>query len=93
MAVYKKELRTLGGYLTDSSKVHKLHMLHQLLLLASYFGLYVTIFPVIIAFFQPNLSSVERFIQAVGSYEDNIFQKRARLHQVWPVLGLPWFCV
>lgn len=49
MAVYKKELRTLGGYLTDSSK--------------------------------PNLSSVERFIQAVGSYEDNIFQKRARLHQ------------
>ncbi|XP_054818179.1 5'-3' exoribonuclease 3 isoform X2 [Prosopis cineraria] len=49
MAVYKKELRSLGGYLTDGSK--------------------------------PCLSRVERFIQAVGSYEDRIFQKRARLHQ------------
>nr|GEV29653.1 5'-3' exoribonuclease 3 [Tanacetum cinerariifolium] len=49
LAVYKKEFRTLGGYLTNGSK--------------------------------PDLSKVEQFIQAVGSYEDRIFQKRARLHQ------------
>ncbi|KAI3734152.1 hypothetical protein L6452_13615 [Arctium lappa] len=49
LAVYKKELRTLGVYLTNGSK--------------------------------PDLSKVQQFIQAVGSYEDKIFQKRARLHQ------------
>ncbi|XP_021771557.1 5'-3' exoribonuclease 3-like isoform X1 [Chenopodium quinoa] len=30
---------------------------------------------------KPDLSKVEQFIQAIGSYEDQIFQKRARLHQ------------
>ncbi|KAF5817875.1 putative malate dehydrogenase [Helianthus annuus] len=31
---------------------------------------------------KPDLSKVEQFIQVVGSYEDQIFQKRSCLHQV-----------
>ncbi|XP_014509038.1 5'-3' exoribonuclease 3 isoform X2 [Vigna radiata var. radiata] len=49
LAVYKKEFREFGGYLTNGSTI--------------------------------NLSRVEHFIQAIGSYEHKIFQKRAQLHQ------------
>ncbi|KAK1391386.1 hypothetical protein POM88_010442 [Heracleum sosnowskyi] len=35
---------------------------------------------------KPDLSTVGRFIETVGGYEDKIFEKRARLHQVLFVL-------
>lgn len=33
-------------------------------------------------FLQVNFSRVEKFIEYIGSFEDTIFQKRARIHQV-----------
>ena len=80
MAVYKKEFRSLDGYLTDGCKV--LTQIHV------QFNSPLSDMVVTFIFFfyfdplQPNLKRVEQFIQAVGSFEDKIFQKRARLHQV-----------
>lgn len=85
MAVYKKELRGMGGYLTDGSKVYNVILVGHMLASAVIFhviSFVYNLFCFIPVFSQPCLSRVEHFIQAIGSYEDKIFQKRARLHQV-----------
>lgn len=93
LAVYKKEFRSIGGYLTNASKVFMVCSMycssHNWMKLFNWIWLFVSAFilelvlPLLLTvLFQPNLRRVEHFIQAVGSYEDQIFQKRARLHQV-----------
>ncbi|KAL6010336.1 hypothetical protein ACLOJK_000767 [Asimina triloba] len=85
MAIYKKEFCAMGGYLTNASEnASQLFPLCPAAApvlshtsasdLLKFLGLDVCD--------NPNLSRVEHFIQAVGSYEDQIFQKRARLHQI-----------
>ncbi|KAL8160285.1 hypothetical protein V2J09_001822 [Rumex salicifolius] len=55
MTVYKKEFKTLGGYLVDSAQIHEPN------------GAYLS------------LERLEKFVLFLGSYEDQILQKRTRL--------------